>query len=299
MVRSMRWRTLPTSANCAASSGATTFPNSTFTCFDFCRSRSTSQPRLTSVRVALPSIRRGEIYRCLDPRNARTVLNAARPREWEMPAPIHCHLLGAASYRITADLIDELVNLGLSQAAASELSRYIGILFRGEARLRRTIESLGQSAAILALIDPLLAGSITDDSPKAHLIPTEIQPDPSAVAVAVGPQIGSPTIEHQRIAAGNLSDWGVSLGMLPANKVVVIDPERGRFWFRTPPPPDNVWVPLYHYGFSGDIGAGTYDRRDSIETANRTLIPNGGDGQPGPVPMVVPTATAFRSIPVR
>lgn len=245
------------------------------TAFDFGQGRLTFDPSGRDIPLFGPAQRKDR-------------LECSTPREWEMPAPIHCHLLGAASYRITADLIDELVNLGLSQAAASELSRYVGILFRGEARLRRTIESLGQSAAILALIDPLLAGSITDDSPKAHLIPTEIQPDPSAVAVAVGPQIGSPTIEHQRIAAGNLSDWGVSLGMLPANKVVVIDPERGRFWFPTPPA-DNVWVPLYHYGFSGDIGAGTYDRRDSIETANLTLIPNGGDGQPGPVPMVVPT----------
>ena len=209
-------------------------------------------------------------------------------REWELPAPIPCRLLGSANYTITADLIDELVNVGLSQPAADELSKYTGILFRGEARLRRTIESLGQSAAILALIDELLAGAITDDSPKAHLIPTEIQPDPSAVAVAVGPLIGSPTIEHQQIASGNLGDWGASLGMLPADKVLVIDPELGRFWFPAPPA-ENVWVPLYHYGFSGNIGAGTYDRRDSIETANVTLIPNGGDGQPGPVPMVVPT----------
>jgi hypothetical protein len=217
-------------------------------------------------------------------------LECSAPREWELPAPITCRLLGAASYRITADLIDELVNLGLSQPAADELARYVGILFRGEARLRRTIERLGQSAAILALIDPLLAGAITEDSPKAHLIPTEIQPDPSAVAIAVGPQIGSPTIEHQRIASGNLADWGVSLGMLPANKAVVIDPERGRFWFRTPPAlPDKAWVPLYHYGFSSNIGAGNYDRRSDIVTGSSVeLIPNGGAAQSGPVTMSIP-----------
>jgi hypothetical protein len=196
------------------------------------------------------------------------------PREWELPAPIPCRLLGEAQYTITPELIDELVEQGLSQPAADELSRYVGVLFRDETRLRETIESLSESAAILALFESLLAGAITEASPKAHLIPTEIQPDPSAVAVALGRDIAAPTIEHQRIAAGNLEDWGASLGMLSSEKTLVIDPERGRFWFPTPPPPENVWVPVYHYSFSDRIGAGTYDRRDTIVTQ--------------PVPMNVP-----------
>jgi hypothetical protein len=207
--------------------------------------------------------------------------------EWELPAPMPCRLLGAAQYGITAGLVDELVDLGLSQAAANDLSRYAGVTFRSEARLRETIETLGQSAAILALFDPLLARAITEESPKARLIPTTIQPDPSAVSVALGADITSAAIEHQRIAAGNLEDWGASLGLLPAEKELVIDPERGRFWFRTPPS-ENVWVPVYHYGFSGSIGAGTYDRRSSILTANVTPIPNGGTGDPGPVVWSIP-----------
>jgi hypothetical protein len=210
-----------------------------------------------------------------------------QPREWELPAPIPCRLLGAAHYMIEAELIDELVGLGLSQLAADELSRYVGLSFPSEARLRQTVNSLSQSAAILALFDPLLAGAITIDSPKARLIPTTIQRDPSAVAVAVGAEIDGPIIEHQQIAAGNLEDWGVSLGLLPSEKVLVIDPERGRFWFRTLPA-DNVWVPLYHYGLSGNIGAGNYDRRATLVTSNVTGIPNGGDGDPGPVTMNLP-----------
>src|SRR5262249_36417823 len=121
--------------------------------------------------------------------------------EWEIPAAIPCRLLGAASYVITADLLDNLIHLGLSAAAADELARYTGVVFRTEARLRQTIQSLTQGAAILALFDPLLAGALTEDSPKAHLVPTPIQPDPTAVAVAVGNDIHSLPIEHQRIAA--------------------------------------------------------------------------------------------------
>jgi hypothetical protein len=216
------------------------------------------------------------------------------PREWELPAPIPCRLLGAARYMLTAELIDELVKQGLSGPAADELSRYVGILFRNEARLRETIESLSKSAEILAQFEPLLAGAITGDSPKAHLIPTEIQPDPSAVAVAKGPDINAPAIEHQQIAAGNLEDWGASLGMFSAEKILVIDPERGRFWFPTQPA-ENVWVPVYHYGFSGIIGAGTYDRYDSIAPPDvppiPTSIPNGGNSNPGSVAMDISLLT--------
>jgi hypothetical protein len=210
------------------------------------------------------------------------------PVEWEIPAPIPCRLLGAASYVISADVLDTLVQQGLPQAAADELARYAGSVFRGEARLRQTIRSLTQSAAILALIDVLLAGSITADSPKAHLIPTALQPDPSAVSVAVGADTSSPSIDHQRIAAGDLTDWGVSLGTLTPEKVLVIDPERGRFWFRAVPS-DPVWVPVYHYGFSGSIGAGTYDRRAFVLTSGVTSLPNGGNTDPGPVALTLPS----------
>lgn len=213
------------------------------------------------------------------------------PREWELPAPISCRLLGEARYMITAELIDDLVKLGLSQPAAEELTHYVGSLFRNEARLRETIESLDESAAILELFDSLLAGALTEDSPKAHLLTNPIQTDRSAVAVAKGSDINAPTIEHQQIAPGNLDDWGASLGMLSPEKILVIDPERGRFWFPTSPDEnEKVWVPVYHFGFSGNIGAGTYDRRNTIVTHGVTGIPNDGNTNPGPIPMSVPSS---------
>jgi hypothetical protein len=217
-------------------------------------------------------------------------------REWELPAPMPCRLLGAASYMITEELIDNLIGLGIAQPAAQELSHYVGIVFRNEERLRETIETLSQSAAILALFEQLLAGALTEDSPKAHLIPSAIQPDPSAVAVATGADMDAAPLEPPGIAAGNLADWGVSLGTLPPEKTLVIDPQRGRFRFLTPPA-ENVWVPVYHYGFSGNIGAGTYDKRDVLVTANVTAIPNGGSTDPGPVVLnspPPPVAGAFQ-----
>ncbi|GKT07112.1 hypothetical protein [Desulforhabdus sp. TSK] len=208
-------------------------------------------------------------------------------REWELPAPIPCRLLGAASYVITDALLDDLMEGGLPQDAAEELSRYLGVVFRDEVRLRVTLESLTHSAAILVMFDRILAGAITEDSPKAHLIPSTIQSDPRAVAVAVGADRDSIPVEHQRIAAGNLEDWGTSLGTLPPEKTLVIDPERGRFWFPSDPG-GQVWVPAYHYGFSGNIGAGPYDKRDALVSGTVTDLPDGDPGDPGPVAMSLP-----------
>lgn len=223
-------------------------------------------------------------------------------QEWQLPAPIPCRLLGDARYLIATATIDQLLALGLAPTAADELSRYVGVEFRNETRLRQTINSLSQSAAILAMFDPLLADAIAPESPKAYLIPSPIQQDPTAIAVAVGPDANPATpapevtpVEHQRIAAANLEDWGASLGMLSAGKTLAIDPERGRFWFLTPPA-EPVWVPIYHYGFSGDssyglsgnLGAGTYDRRSTLVTSGGIVIPSSID--PGPVPWAVPAS---------
>src|SRR5262249_41229755 len=106
------------------------------------------------------------------------------PREWELPGAIPCRQLGEVRYLMTADLIE---GLGVSQAAEGELLRYAGIVFPSEARLRRTIAALKESAEILPHFEALLAEGLTADSPKARLIPSPVQRDPSAVAVTVGP----------------------------------------------------------------------------------------------------------------
>jgi hypothetical protein len=217
------------------------------------------------------------------------------PQEWQLPAPIPCRLLGDARYIISTETIDDLVDLGLVPAAAEELSHYVGIAFRSEVRLRQTIASLSQSATILALFDRLLASSLSPDSPQAYLIPSPIQSDPTAIAVAVGRDTNSDTsetevssVEHQRIASANLADWGASLGMLPLEKTLAIDPERGRFWFPTAPTDtDMVWVPIYHYGLSGNIGAGTYDRRNTIVINMNRVTDIPGSNDPGPIDWTV------------
>lgn len=48
---------------------------------------------------------------------------------------------------------------------------------------------------------------------------------------------------------------------------------------------------MYHYGFSGIIGAGVYDRRNTIASENVTAIPTGGNNDRGPVAMNVSLLT--------
>jgi hypothetical protein len=222
-------------------------------------------------------------------------------QEWQLPAPIPCRLLGDARYTLSTDTIAVLTAAGMNAAAAEELASYVGIPFRHEPRLRQTLASLDSFSTIPSplkslLVETLLAASLTPASPKAYLIPTPIHDDPIAIAVITGntaspdkslPE-GLPPIEHQQIVSANLERWGAQLTGLDSFKTLVIDPERGRFWFRTLPT-DPVWVSVYYYGFSGEIGAGTYDRSHSVLTDEVILDVTSID-QPGPIPWAVSTA---------
>ncbi|MCM1982220.1 hypothetical protein [Lyngbya confervoides] len=236
------------------------------------------------------------------------------PQEWQFPAPIPCRLLGDARYQISFDQLEALEIPADSPLDAPALSPLVGIPFRQEARLRRTLQSLipnfaaltpAELAAFETLLDQILAVAIAPSSPKAYLVPSSIQVDPTAIAVAEGldqdpgnASLDRVPLPHQRLVAGTLSDWGVSLsGLLPPTKRLVIDPERGRLWF----PPvlgevDPVWVLRYHYGLAGNLGAGTYDRQAAIAQPNLTAtppcplisIPPGDLNNPGPIPWALP-----------
>lgn len=234
------------------------------------------------------------------------------PQEWEFPAPIPCRLLGDARYLITMNGLDELTIPAASPITTEDLSRFVGIPFRHEVRLRQTLISLipdygsldsDQIAAFETVFDQLLAGAIAPSSPKAYLVPSPFQTDPTAVSIAfkqdvTNEQLDFKPIAHQKIVSANLSDWGASLvdtdagiRQLSPEKRVVIDPERGRFWFPSPPEAEvPVWVPIYHYGLAGNVGAGTYERRADIE-ANVSSILTGDINDPGPIPWTIPSLT--------
>ena len=90
------------------------------------------------------------------------------------------------------------------------------------------------------------------------------------VPAAVNVEAPEGEIALDQIAAGDLGEWSAN----PPGKRLVIDPERGRLLFLGDAPDGDVKV-TYDYGFSGEIGAGTYDRRD-VESLTPDQIHQGG-----------------------
>ena len=108
---------------------------------------------------------------------------------------------------------------------------------------------------------------------------SELIPDDVDLAVA---QLTKTPIRlpHTAIQAGNLEDWS-----LPATAGIeaFIDPVLGRFLLTSAPAGDDeVYALRYHYGFSGEVGAGTYNRSQSVLQESVTDF-DGGLNQPGPV----------------
>ena len=103
---------------------------------------------------------------------------------------------------------------------------------------------------------------------------------PRAVALTVGTEEQADPLLPNALQAGNLAEWD-----LPAAPGIeaFVDPDRGRFLLEEPPPPGQaVFVPRYHYGFPGELGAGTFDRSGSVAHEDVTEF-DPGENQPGPV----------------
>jgi hypothetical protein len=80
---------------------------------------------------------------------------------------------------------------------------------------------------------------------------------------------GATPIVPEHTVAGNLETFGLTV----AGKELIIDPERGRLKLLGAPPTPGEPRVSYWYGFSGDVGAGTYDRSDAVLPPPKTLIP--------------------------
>ena len=188
-------------------------------------------------------------------------------REWELPAPMRCRLLSHAEYELTESIVQMLVDdHELSDDAANELQTLCGVRFKSESRLRQRLETLDYHADFLEenVYLLMLQEAIIEDCGKKALLPNVVQ------VIAMAPEGEVP---RERIVAGNLSDWTANA----PGKRLVIDPEQGRFLFLSDEHPGDVTV-SYHYGFSGEIGAGTYDRPGFEETIpDDHVSPGGGE----------------------
>ena len=192
--------------------------------------------------------------------------------EWELPQPIRCRLLGHSEYLLTEAIIQAL---GVSTGVEDELRQFRGLRIRNEGRLRTTVQSYPASNTEFASIpswNTLLNLALIEHCGKFAMLP-------NAVSVDAGPPEGvippAPTI------AGNLNSWPTL--STPFGKRLIIDPEHGRFQFFGSPVTNEVSV-TYNYGFSGAIGAGTYDRRE-VENCEPDLELQGGGNIIPPDPL--------------
>jgi hypothetical protein len=108
---------------------------------------------------------------------------------------------------------------------------------------------------------------------KEHLIP-------EALAVTIGSMPQDPPLDKTGLHAGYLSNWTLPNALAFA---AVVDPHLGRLMLVNPlTGGERFYIPRHHYGFSADLGAGTYDRAASVRTEGVTAFPDGGN-DPDPV----------------
>lgn len=186
--------------------------------------------------------------------------------EWELPAPMRCRLLGHEEYLIEEDDIIELLEDGvLTDSLADEVRLIHGIHYSNRHYLRQALSELPGSAVLLdnSIYLPILSFALIDNCGKSALYPD---------AVTVMESSGN-KVAAEQIAAGNLA----AMTGNASNVRAVIDPERGRLLFVGSAPSD-VTV-TYHYGFSAEIGAGTYNRRSLEGSVPDNQINGGGQIQ--------------------
>ncbi|MBZ4420180.1 hypothetical protein [Myxococcus sp. RHSTA-1-4] len=190
-----------------------------------------------------------------------------RAREWELPAPMRCHVLGDARYQVDEQQVRVLLDAGLGAAAAAELRTLIGIAFPDERSLRDQLRAMPTLQAELAPPPPsprplyrlLLRGALVEECGKRALL---------AHSVLVDEGGGLPMFP-ELAAAASLREWlstpRIDALLASAPRHLAIDPERGRFQFLDvdPAAPELLRV-SYHYGFSGELGAGTYGRSERL-----------------------------------
>jgi hypothetical protein len=235
-------------------------------------------------------------------------------KEWEVPSPMRCRVVNHVGFVITeqvlAGLNPILTSPPISLTAANAnlvlalLRRFHQQRIPSEARLFQISAALASTPALMNALrnplvwDQLLVTALIEDCGKRALLPigvyvdnvapTSTEEDTSEASVVVKRFRGDllpnrfVPVARELIVGGDLETFTANIAGVP--KEWVIDPKRGRLlWVGGGAAPQPVLS--YHYGFSADIGAGGYDRADSVTAAITRAISGGGAIQtaaPGP-----------------
>ena len=195
-------------------------------------------------------------------------------KDYELPAPISCRLLGDARYLIRLEHAAALIaEVGLTAAAANDLRTVAGLTFRRESDVRMRLSMLPNAAELTSagVYPAILALAALPDCGKEALLPSSItlllDGDPEPLA-------------NSQIGSGDLSAWEAA----PLHKRAVIDPERGRLLINAPAP--TAISVDYHVGVYMPVGAGGFTRSTvglASSAAPDVMITGGGAiaGLPG------------------
>jgi len=221
-------------------------------------------------------------------------------KEWEVPSPMRCRVLNHSELLITEQALalirPRLLAAGLTGAQANAvlafLRRFLRQRISSERRLFEISNALFNTPALMnALQSPdvwneLLVDSLLENCGKHALLPVGVYPanaapttsdlddaDASVVVEYFRNDLGQwVPVARELVVGGDLRNWTIAVGGVAKNWV--IDPRLGRLrWVGVGATP-RVRV-SYHYGFSGDIGAGGYDRAASLSPP---VAPNIGGG---------------------
>ncbi len=200
--------------------------------------------------------------------------------EPEISAPIPCRLLGHATYLLSESIIQQLIAppTSLSIPAADELRKISGLVFKNESSLMNMIATFSNSGEITGppILLPLLALSIRKDCGKSVLLPdanTTLSKPLDENSIVVGfDEPANIVFTSEKISSAKLDPWPIEI-----NRELAIDPEKGRFMFLNTPAADQEIYIAYHYGFSGHIGAGCYERNGFVDIIPTTSKSGGGE----------------------
>jgi hypothetical protein len=161
--------------------------------------------------------------------------------------------LGDSEYLITeATVLALIANPGITAGATADLRKLRDEPFPSEARLHDALSVTPSQVELLSapVYNMLLRLAFINDCGNSGLLPGSISVEsPPGAAVA-----------RELITSGNLSAWAAAA----PGKALVIDAERGLMLFVGAVAPAATPLVNYFYGFSGPIGAGSYDRSGSV-----------------------------------
>jgi hypothetical protein len=198
----------------------------------------------------------------------------ARMREWQLAKAIERRLLDHNEYEWSKA---QLVPLAATfdEDDITKLEKYAGWRVPNLRELERLMPLL--SAEDMAA---LMHETMIPQCGRRQLYGSD-----RALSLAIGTDIVAPDdVGGEELQIGNLTGWGATwsydavFDIDKADHKLVVDPERGAVLSRSTDDDENLLiVPVYHYGFPGAVGAGTYDRRESIVTVGVFALPAGGN----------------------